>query len=74
LRRPAYLAAWVYLCAWILALSLNSLPGSVRFGSMGIAAAAIVVIGLVLIEPRPTRAPAVPSDNRADWPSGSACQ
>jgi hypothetical protein len=64
----------VYLCAWILALSLSWLPVSVRFGSMGLAAVAIVVIGLVLIEPRPTRAPAVPSDNRADWPSGSACQ
>jgi hypothetical protein len=61
LRRVMYLAAWLYLCAWIVALSLGRLPAEVRFASIGVAAAAILLIVLVLVEPHPTQTPVIPS-------------
>ncbi len=62
LRYLAYRAAWLYLCAWIVAVSLESPPPLVRFASIAVAAAAVVFILVVLVRPRPTRAPAGTTD------------
>ena len=47
-------AAWLYLCAWVVTVSLDSLPASLRLVSIGVAVASAVFILLVLITPRPT--------------------
>lgn len=62
LRRVAYLAAWLYLCAWIVALSLGSVPASARVASVVMAAAALLVIVAVLVAPRPARSSSAASE------------
>lgn len=61
-RYVAYRAAWLYVCAWIVAVSLDSPSPLVGFASTGVAAAAVVFILSVLIKPRPTRAPVGSTD------------
>jgi len=53
LRRVVYLAAWLYLCAWVVALSLGAVPASATLASVGVAAAAVLLIIVVLVSPRP---------------------
>jgi len=53
LRRVAYLAAWLYLCGWVIALSLGRVPASATLASVGVAAAAVLLIIVVLVSPRP---------------------
>jgi hypothetical protein len=57
LRLAAYRAAWVYMCAWIAAVSLGRLPHPLGVVSVSLAVAAVLLIAVVLLEPRPTRAP-----------------
>ena len=54
-RRVAYRAAWLYICAWIAAVSLGRLPHPLEVVSLAPAVAALLLIVAVLIEPRPTR-------------------
>ena len=61
-RHLAYLAAWLYLCAWIVALSMSSVPAAIRSVTAAVAVGAAVFIVRVLVAPRPTRAPLNPSD------------
>jgi hypothetical protein len=56
LRHVAYQAAWLYMCAWIAALSLGRLPHALEVASVALALAAVLLIVVVLIEPRPMRA------------------
>ena len=53
-RYFAYRAAWLYLCAWVVTVSLDSVPGPLRFVSIGVAGASAVFILRVLLTPRPT--------------------
>lgn len=53
-RYLAYRAAWLYLCAWLVTVTLDSLPASLTFVSIGVAVASAVFILVVLIAPRPT--------------------
>lgn len=62
LRHGAYLAAWLYLCAWIVASSLGWVPASLRLAGVGLTAAAVLLILTVLLAPRPTRTPVSASD------------
>ncbi len=62
LRRAAYRAAWVYLCAWIAAVSLGRLPHPLEVASLAPAVAALLLIVAVLIEPRPKRGSVAPRD------------
>ena len=55
LRRVAYRAAWLYMCAWIAAVSLGRLPHPLEVASLAPAVAALLLIIAVLVEPRPTR-------------------
>lgn len=50
-----YRAAWLYMCAWIAAVSLGRLPHTLEVASLAPAVAALLLIVAVLIEPRPTR-------------------
>ena len=61
-RHLSYLAAWLYLCAWIVALSMSSVPTAIRSVTAAVAVGAALFIVRVLVAPRPTRAPLTPSD------------
>jgi hypothetical protein len=50
------------MCAWIAALSLGRLPDPLGVVSVSLAVGAVLLIVVVLIEPRPKRAPVAPRD------------
>ncbi len=61
-RRVAYRTAWLYVCAWVAALSLGRLPRSLGVACVAVAVVAMLLIVAVLIAPRPMRSPGAPRD------------